>query len=322
MSFIDKLKTIKREYLILGGVGLALILILIFTNTNRQNYDLPDLDELELADITKIQVQKQSNVLLLEKENDKWLIHPKKYLADSEKVEKMIKLAAELKIDDLVSESKNYMLYELDEQNKVNVTLYKKEKVIRNFDIGKVSQTYNHTFVKLPGRSEVYHANGNFKNDFNITYNDLRDKKVLSFIKENINNVTLINAVGTKLKLKKETKVPEVQTETNKSAEPRKPEMKWMDSKGREIKMNLLNEILNTMNGLVCDSFIENKRKNDYKVPIYRVILNDAKEYTINIYKKTKDDKYPAVTSQRDYPFFLQSHSAEKIMKKFKDLKK
>ena len=30
--------------------------------------------------------------------------------------------------------------------------------------------------------------------------------------------------------------------------------------------------------------------------------------------RKTKEDKYPAVTSIRDYPFYIESYTAGKIM--------
>lgn len=324
MSIIDKLKTVKREYLILSVVVIVLVLLLIFNKKNRKSYDVPKLDNLKLEDISKFEIRKQSNVLILSRENDKWHIQPQKYLADKKKVEEMLEKVAKLKIDDLVSESKNYLLYELDEENKITVLVYKSDKVIRNYDIGKVSQTRNHTFVKLAGRSEVYHANGDFRDDFDKKIDDLRDKNVLSFVKNDLKEVTLINASGSQLKLKKEIVMPPVDVEagTNKKPEKKEPVTKWTGPKGKEIDEKELDDILDSLEKLDCESFVENKTKDDYKMPVYTFILKGAQEYSLKIYKMEQDDKFPAVSSEREYPFYLAKYLAERVMKKFNELYK
>ena len=51
----------------------------------------------------------------------------------------------------------------------------------RSFDMGKTAPTYQHTFIKLPDNPNVYHARGNFRNSFDLTIDDMRDKTALSF---------------------------------------------------------------------------------------------------------------------------------------------
>ncbi len=323
MDIINKLKNVKREYLILGGIIIVLLLLLIFNRPGRRNYSLPELKSLKTNEITKLIITKQSNSIFFLKEDNNWYIVPQKYIADNLQIDELIKTTVGLKIDDLVSESTNYLLYDLDNINKINVKALKGEKVVRDFDIGKVSQTRSHTFIKLDKRFEVYHANGNFRNNFDKQMPAFRDKKIFQIIKEDINEITLINRVKAEFSLKKEVITPEININTNdkekqQDVAPPTQKIVWKTGKNKEAKESAVNDILNTLSNLTCDSFVEGKTAEDFKKPIYTIKLKGTKEYSINIYKINKDsNKYPSTVAERNFPFFLRQNIAEKLMKKY-----
>ena len=68
-----------------------------------------------------------------------------------------------------------------------------------------------------------------------------------------------------------------------------------------------------------CDEFINEKKKEDFKSPSYKVILSGAEDYSISFFNE-KDGKFEAVSSQNDYPFLVSEWRAKRIMKDFDEV--
>lgn len=317
---LDKIKKlidivpVDKKYWIPGLIILILILLLVFTNTNRTNYRLPKLVKIDKDSITKLEITENSNVITLVKDTNQWLIEPEKYKADNVIIDDFLKILTEFKITDLVSESGNYLRYEITSNKKINVKAYNNEIVIRDFDIGKVAPTYRHTFIKIANRTEVYNAKGNFRNQFSKKIEDLRDKNIFKFNQNEIKSVQLINKAGQKLNITKSETIAFI-TNEDKNVDT-KNKIEWKTENGKNIKESELNAILNGLSSLRCEGFINDKKKEAFKAPIYSITVNNTLTYHIRIYRK-KDDKYPAVTDSRNYAFLLSSYNAERIMKKF-----
>ncbi|MBF0229261.1 MAG: DUF4340 domain-containing protein [Desulfamplus sp.] len=310
----------KKEYIILGLIIIALSAYLITNKTDRDNYSLPSIAEINVADIVEINLEKDGKNIVLSKKDSTWSVGSsadKNYPADQESITKMLDIVKALKLSALVSESGNLTPYELDAKNKINVTVKSKTETIRKFEIGKTAPSFRHTFVKLDGSKSVYHAEKSFRNDFEKTLDGLRDKKVLSFDKNKITNITL----------KKGDIVKEVAIKDGKPVEKKdeKAQDSNKDGKNADNKVEAIEGILTTLSDLKCHSFTDTEDKNEFQdkgaEEIAKVTLRaDAnKELSFVIYKKDAKENYPAISSENVYPFLLTTYEGNDIIIKIDD---
>lgn len=317
---------IKKEYVILFSLILGLALYLIMRNPDRTQYQLPDIAQVDKTDLSKIEISKPDTTIVLDRRNDAWHIAPEGYRANMDRVTDMLEALKGLTVTALVSESKSYSRYDLDEGRKITVRAWKGDTLAREFELGKAATSYQHTFVKLAGDDRIYHAQGSLRIKFDQTVDNLRDKTVLSFDLGEIQEIHIskgADAIGLAL-----TQVPvEVTTGEavgGKPAESQKTEQVWKTSDGAKGDDTQLNKWLSTLSSLQCQAYIEGKNKEDFANPIFGVRLKGSKEYTLSVFKKTQKDvkTYPAVSSETDYPFLLPEWQANNLIKKPDELLK
>lgn len=309
---------VKKEYVLLVLIILALSIYLFFRESNETHYRVPKVPDIAGEDITKIEVSRPGATILLSKKDDRWYIEPKGFPADTAKVQGMLDHIKKIALTVLVSEAKDYGRYELGEDQKITVRAWVGDKVSRSFDVGKVVPSYRHTFVKLADDDNVYHARGNFRSNFDQTMESLRDKTVLSFDKKEVREIDI--AKGEE-RLVLERKEGSVEADSRQGADKEKrpttkKETVWVNPEGRKGDKSKISRLLNTLSALRCDKFLEDRKKDDLGDPIYTVHLKGAQEYSLSIFQKEgKESKgYPAVSSQNDYPFELRKYKAEIIM--------
>ena len=104
---------IKKEYIILIIVIAALSGYLYFQRADRVHYELPDVSAIDEKEITRIEIASGQESIKLNKKDGTWHISEQEYPADAKKTEDMLRVFKDLAITDLVSESKNYILYDL-----------------------------------------------------------------------------------------------------------------------------------------------------------------------------------------------------------------
>ena len=63
---------VKKEYFILAGVIVALILYLVFHKSNRTHYKLPDIPAVSGKQILKIEIVKAGKSIVLNKKDNTW----------------------------------------------------------------------------------------------------------------------------------------------------------------------------------------------------------------------------------------------------------
>lgn len=318
-------KKIKAEYIVLTAVIIFSFLYLLFKKNDQINYELPKLKVLETKSINKIEIDKKKSLITLKKNGENWELGTENYICNQDVIEKLLKNISNLHLVTLVSRTKNYNLYELDTSKRISVKAYSKDKLVREFYIGKTASTYDHTFVQLKDNSNVYQAEGSIKDEFNKKIDDLRDKNVLTV---NKNSVSLIRIIKKEIAsiLTKSIKNPSVADKSIKKIDkkPKKMEVLTEWSMGNKILDNSkIDSLLNRLTSLDCYSFIY---KNDQpglnmSVPIFTIELNADKKYFLKIYERKEKDKgeYPAISSESKYPFFLNAYNAEEIMKDPKD---
>jgi len=317
----------KKEYAILIVIIVALGLYLVFRNPDRTQYELPQLSHVETAEITKIEVFKGDRSIALKKEGDDWHIQPEGYPADGDKVNKMLEAVDQLAVTALVSESKSYGLYDLDGDKKITVKAWSGDKLQREFDLGKAASSFRHTFVRLAGDDRVYHGLGNFRGKFDQTIDNLRNKTVLSFDQDEIEGIRLtqekedVTFVRTQLPVEVSTDQDEAAAE---SVQQPAVEMIWQTADGKTGDEAKLKGLFSTLSRLRCETYIDDKTKEDFKEPIYAIELQGAQAYTLSIFAKMDEEakSYPSVSSINDYPFLLSERQAENLMKKYDELLK
>jgi hypothetical protein len=116
---------IKKEYVVLFFVIAVLVYYISSKRSDRTHYELPEVRKIQKADISKISIRKKDSDVVLIREGDGWLVGPNRYLASDSGVEKIINGISGLKLTAMVSESKNYPLYELDEEHVIEVEAYR-----------------------------------------------------------------------------------------------------------------------------------------------------------------------------------------------------
>ena len=315
---------IKKEYFILAGVMVALILYLVFHRSNRTHYKLPDITGVSGKQISKLEVGKAGKTLVLNKKDNTWHIGVKGYPADSAKVKNMLDVIEKLTLTALVSESKNYVRYDLTNDKKITVKAWQGKTLSREFDIGKAATTYQHTFVRLATDPNVYHARGNFRQEFDQTVDELRDKTVLSVTQKDIREITLTHDKKTMTLSQKQVSEKDSKKKDKQDKTSKEPETKivWQNADGKKVDKERVKSLLSFLNRLECETYINDVKKDDLKNPTYAVALKGDKEYSLSIFaKKDKDAKtYPAISSENDCPFLLSGSQVESIKSKIEDI--
>jgi hypothetical protein len=315
----------KSEFIILGVVMVAMLLYLVLRNPDRINYQLPGLPSIAKDEVNRIDIAKAGQTIRLEKKDSQWLIQPQGFASDPVKIKGIVDAIFDLSLTALVSESKNYYPYGLNQENEIVVKAYKNGQVLREFSIGNAASTYNHTYVKLVADPRVFHARNSFRGEFDQKVDDLRDKTVLQFDKNEISAIEISSAAD-KILFTKNVKPVEVKADEKKvsgQAPPVTAEELWLMADGKPGNLTELKSIIDQASQLTCEGFIVGKTKDDFKEPIYTVLLKGRKDFTLSIFQKSeKEISYSSVSSESPYPFLLSSYKAENLMKKPEILKK
>jgi hypothetical protein len=317
---------VKKEYIVLICVILALSVYLILRNPDSTHYQLPKLSNITTKDVSKIEISTAGTSIVLNKKEDKWHITPEGYAADADKVKGMLDVIKELTVTTLVSESKNYIRYDLGDDKKITVRAWTGGTLTREFEVGKVATSYRHTFVMLADDDRVYHARGNFRGRFDQTIERLRDKTVLSFDQSEIQEIHISKGEEAIVFARKEIPVQVSVSEEADAQSPPPPEveMVWQTADGKAGDETRLSKLLTTLSNLKCEKYVDDRKKEDFANPICTIRLKGPQEYMLSIFAKSDKEakNYPAVSSENDYPFLIPKWQADNLMKKPEELLK
>jgi hypothetical protein len=309
---------VKKEYLILLLIIVVLSAYLSLRKKDRTLYELPILPGVSKKDISKMEITKGKTSIVLNKKDDQWYIGSQQYPADKNKVNEMLDAGEKLTLTALVSESKDYIRYDLTDEKKINVKAWQADTLKRNFDVGKAASSFRHTFVKLADDHRVFHARENFRNKFDQSVDNLREKTVLSVQVADIAQIHITKEEKSLTLNRTPVAEAEKPQETDQAAASPSPTIKaeWQTADGKIADKPGLNRLLSSLTNLRCDKFIEDRKKEDFTAPLYNVQLKGAKDYHLSIFAKLKDDDpdFPAVSSENDYPFLLSKAIADNIM--------
>jgi len=300
---------LKKEFFILAIILVVLVGYLIFKNRDRTQYQLPDLVKIEKNQISKLELTQSGKDIVLNKKDAAWYLAPHEYPADPEKINPMLAALEGLKITALVSVSKNYLRYDLNQEKKITVKAWAGNTSSREVNIGKSAATFQHTYVKLPNDPNVYHARDNFRSKFDQTVDTLRDKLVLSVNAGDLLEIRIIEKGQT-------TVIHKLKSEPEKSdSKAKKPKAQWETKTGQAIDSVKLEEFLAFFSRLYCDKYIDQKQKSDFQDPVYQLNFIEKKEHSLSFFDKTdpKAGNHPGISSANPYPFLLATSQVDRI---------
>jgi hypothetical protein len=310
---------LKKEYLILVLVIAGLSAYLVMRKTDHTLYQLPRIFSLDRDQISKVEISKGDNLIVVKKKDNRWYIDPVGYSADPERVKSMLDVLEAFTLTALVSESKDYTRYDLHDEKRIAVKAWQGQTIMRDFKIGKAAPSFRHTFVRLSDDDRVFHARDSFRGKFDLTVDSLRDRRVLSFKTTDIQEIQIADN-QTSLKLARtQTPVEPAASEQEKSdsTSPLAVKFGWQSPQGKKGDDAGLNRLLTTLSSLRCEKFIDDRKKEDFTTPLYTVKLKGAQDHDLSIFAKLKEDdpNYPATSSGSSYPFYLSTSNAQRIMK-------
>lgn len=317
----------KKEYIIPVLIIIALAAYLTLRSTDQTHYELPNLAALENAKIDRLKVTSgESDPIELVKKDEQWFIEPQGYLADSAKVKKMVEAAAGLSITELVSESANYQRYDLGDDKKINVQVFEEGNKAREFDLGRVAPTFQHTFTRLADNPNIYYAKSAMKTTFDHTVETLRDKNVLSFEVDAVNgldirkgDISLTIAKKEILAEVDEKEKEETTEEDDSSTPPPAPKTQWQDAQNQPVNQNAVNSLLGTLSNLKCESYLEDNAKDALKDPAWTVtVKTDSDTYILAVFPEPdqeENDRVSATSSANQYAFEFPNHRVEGMEK-------
>lgn len=304
---------IKKEYLFIALAIISLVSYLSVRKTDRTEYTLPKISKLSSGDITRMEVARFEEIIVLEKKDGSWRIMPSGFVADSAKVNTMLESMENLKLTVLASESKSYFRYDLEPGKVIRIKAWAGDVLKRDIQIGKPAPTFQHTFVRIGDAPQVYHAQQNIRNPFDQTTGKLRDKTVLSFDVTEAKEIVL-SKNGEQLAIRK-AELPAKEGENPASVARKQAQVMWVTDHGKEADIAKINTLISTLSKLSCETFLEGKIKSDFFDPIFMIIIKGKKEYSLSVYSKIDKDYpgHPAISSESDYVFILSDHDVEKI---------
>lgn len=307
---------IKKEFIVLAIVIVAVSLYLIAHKRDRSHYELPAVAAISKKDITKLEVAKGESQIALVRKDNLWYVDPQGFLADAEKVSRMLDALENLTLTALVSESQSYVRYDLDEQNRIQVKAWNGERLVRDIEVGKTAPSFRHTFVKPAHDKNVYHARDSFRDRFDITVADVRDKKALVFQPEDARELRISRDKQTVDFTRSQKPAEEPAADQASPSEDSSVKPLWLSSDGHKADQAKLDRLISTLSNLRCESYVEGRTKEEFTEPIYAVQLKGNEEHSLSIFAKLKeeDKKYPAVSSGNPDPFFLSESLAKRIM--------
>jgi len=297
----------KKEYLILIAIILALGAYLFLHKENKDNYTLPVTQTIEADQISKIILSSKNKTLEFKKKGDNWIINKEEYLASSSDIQNMIDTFKAFKLTALVSEKGDKLRYELDDAKRIDVNVFKGSQSIFKFSMGKTAPSFNHTFVMLKNDNNIYHAKGSFKSDFDKEMDDFRDKKVLEFKKESIGQFSV----------EKDGLVKTWSAQNKAAQEPGRekspedaPEITWRSNDDSLVDPNAIADLLSSMAFLECEkySYEITRDQLDAQIPLSVISLENPEKMMLKIFKKGAEDQLIGISSMNDHVFELSSY--------------
>ena len=305
---------IKKEYLILIFLIVILGIYLWNYKSNRINYELPQPEKISSRDVARLDLNRSKTKVSLENREGEWYIAKKDYRAKKDKVQKILDTISEIDIGTLISKSRKYKRYKLDNAQCLTIKAFDdSDHLLREIKIGKSASANNNNYLRLKDDPRIYLAKTPVSKDFALSTQKLRDKTVLEFSKDEIDSLILENSGRIK-----------AQKVTKQSGDAPQEVTYWKDASGQKLNKNKVNDLLNQLRDLECSSFYQKDFKKEMTSFDFKVTLHGSSDHFLQLYIRQgdKQNTYQGISSYTDYPFKLNSYKGKKIRDRVKALLK
>lgn len=305
----------KKESILLVLILAGLTAYLVFQQTERIHYSLPELPWIDKQDVSRITIRKGDVEFSLEREGDRWRILPEGYTADRSAVDRMLETLEGLRLTAMASATDNYPLYDLDVGRRVEVAAFKGDDLLVSLGVGKAAPSQRHTFVKLAGHTGIYHAEKNFRSVFDKDLPALRDKQVLR-IDEEVSEILLTSG-------ERSLHILWAPASEEVGQDPQEEALlqgtgRWETLEGKPVKGREVDALVRTLSHMSCEAYMDGE-KESLGEPSFSVLLKGSKDYVFSLYE-TLDNKVVATSSESAHPFLIPDWRANSIRKDLNDL--
>ena len=165
----------------------GIVQIIINTRSTVKNFSFSETPD-------QILIEKSDGNVTLVNEDGTWVINNEKYEAVESNVDSMIEYAKDINALDRVASLSNaasVSKYEFDDANAIKVTVSAGEKVLRTFTLGKDATTGIQCYATVNGSNDIYLIDGDYRNIYDKTVDQLRSKTVYTVDSVDISSVSV-----------------------------------------------------------------------------------------------------------------------------------
>lgn len=305
MNIKKKVTVTGTIFLLLAGATILSEILTVTSNRTATGLFFPEFDSTL---VTKVALGDSANGVVLTKTATGWMVADrsggKSYHADQLKMNALLDKLGLMQKDQLVSENKsNHKSLEVTPEKGVSVSFYtKNDKPEKQFYIGKKSENWQYTNVRVEGEKTVYLVSGSIQFAFVTTFSEWRDRAIFAHPMDSIKKIIL--ADGSELE-----KIQGV------------GETFWLArNSGKEVRANqeIVNNYLESMSKFTCDDWADESTPDSLWMnpeASYSVTfgMEDNSSETITLGKKDPSgrNRYYFKNSSKSDLFFVVGSGAE-----------
>jgi hypothetical protein len=244
--------------------------------------------------------------VVLEKRGESWWIaKPIEYPANPTFGEDLAGKVADLKIENLITEQPEKQgMFEVTDSAGITLTVYSAGKEPVEFIMGKISDAYRHTYMRLADSNKIYLVKGVYKSYFSRRVKDWRDKTIAKYNKEDFRNFVL--------------EYP------GKSMELTYQDTTWIAKIGSETfspKQNIVDRLVNMAHNIQCFDFVDtlDTQKYNFSKPAFTLrATTTSDQFTLRLLPEDKEaKKYIVEKEGTPTHFVIYESTAKALMKDF-----
>jgi hypothetical protein len=266
--------------------------------------------KIDSAAVQKVEIRHDTSDVLLEKRSDQWWVaKPVDYPANPMFGADLAGKVADLKYENLISEQPDKQsLFDVTDSAGIIVTVDAAGKAPVTFIMGKVDDSYRHTYMRMADSNKIYLVNGVFKSYFTRNVKDWRDKTIAKYDKNDFTKFVL--------------QYPD------KSMELTKEDTVWTAKIGKEEfvpQQNIVDRLINMAHNVQCFDFIDHidTTKYDFSKPAFTLIATTTTDgYTIKLLPENKEASKYVVEKEGDPTHFvIYESTAKALMRDFDEFR-
>lgn len=299
---------IGKPIIIPVAIILVLGLYLGINSTGKMNYKIPGFDTIEMENINIVRIEGLSESIKIYLDDEVWRVGDDNLRAEPSKVTEMISFLVNPDFIDMVSDTGNYQNYGLEDTEYISVKAWtgnnNEGHPDRELLIGNLNTTGSFTFIRRPDNIGVFTVGGNIKRLFDVTQNDLIDKRILNIDIPDIDKITL--------------SFSDFSITLGKTVGENNEDI-WTSSEGLSIEIEKLEQNLRYLSNSRFNAYIDNTDGGSLNSLFEIDLSGENLDENFRILEK-KDTGYYCESSFAGKSFILSENTGTQIIKMFKEI--